>query len=176
MANDHAATPDHSDMTPITAARSALALSIALTLSAVGVGVASAADYNEYDGVINQTSRHRCNALSPNIVDNTYSGAISTMQWLRNGQRGAVDVSISASLSIWGYDNIMTVVWTNLNTHRSGTLRGIQHTTAATGGSMYDFRDVRTGAGRVRIELRPVNRGPLLTLPAPSCSDVFVVK
>lgn len=59
---------------------------------------------------------------------------------------------------------------------RSGTLRGIQHTTAATGGSMYDFRDVRTGAGRVRIELRPVNRGPLLTLPAPSCSDVFVVK
>lgn len=163
-------------MTRITAVRSALVLFVALVLSAVGVGVASAADYSEYDGVINQTLRNRCAALSPNIVDNTYSGTIGTMQWLRNGQRGAVDISVTASFSIWGYDNLMTVVWTNLNTHRSGTLRGVQRTTAATGGSMHDFRDVRTGAGRVRIELRPVNRGPVLTLPASTCSDVFVVK
>ena len=153
-------------MRPITVARSALVLFVALVVTSVGIGVASAATYVESDGVINQMSRNRCNALSPNIIDNTYSGGISTSQWLRNGQRGAVDISVTASFSIW----------TNLNTHRSGTLRAVQRTTGASGGSIHDFRDVHTGAGRVRIELRPVNRGPLLTLPAPSCSDVFIVK
>ena len=163
-------------MRPITVARFALVLFVALVVTSVGIGVASAATYDESDGVINQMSRNRCNALSPNIIDNTYSGGISTSQWLRNGQRGAVDISVTASFSIWGYDNLMTVVWTNLNTHRSGTLRAVQRTTGASGGSIHDFRDVHTVAGRVRIELRPVNRGPLLTLPAPSCSDVFIVK
>ena len=82
----------------------------------------------------------------------------------------------SASQSIWGYDNMATVRWTNLNTRRSGTLRATLRANGATGGATKYFFNVYTGSGKVRIELQPTNRGALLTLGASTCSDVFTVR
>ena len=154
---------------------SVLAVLFTVTVSALGVGAATAKTYSmPSPRTLWQYSTNRCNALSPNIVDNTYSGGISTTQNLRN--RGVIDISVTASQSFWGYNNRVALRWDNLNTHRSGVLRTSMRTTGASGGSIHDFRRVRTGAGKVRIALAPVNQGAFLTLSGGNCSDVFIVR
>lgn len=157
--------------------RASIAAALAAGAAAgLGAGTAAATPYySDTGGVVWQISNDRCNAISPDIVDNTYSGGISTRQNLRYG-RGIIDISVTAGQSIWGYDNRMALRWDNLTTRRTGVLRATQRTTGATGGSIHDFRNVRTGSGKVRITLTPTNQGALLTLPGGTCSDVFVVK
>lgn len=162
-------------MTRLTLIRSSLVLLTVLISALVGTGTANASDYTGYPDGNSQISRNRCQGLSPNIVDNPYSGSISLWQFYRNG-RGRADIGISASQSIWGYDNVATVRWNNLSTRRSGTLRATLRANGATGGATKYFFNVYTGSGKVRIDLQPTNRGAFLTLGASNCSDVFTVR
>lgn len=112
--------------------------------------------------------------LSPNIVDNPYSGSISLWQFYRNG-RGRADIGISASRASGD-----TTTWPPFGgtTQHPPLGHAARHPAGKRSdwGSHRYFFNVYTGSGKVRIDLQPTNRGAFLTLGASNCSDVFTVR
>jgi hypothetical protein len=119
----------------------------------------------------------QCVGLSPNIVDLPYDGAF-LVQTDTNapGQIAYLNVGGIGSpiRSIFGYVTEATVSWQNLDTGAAGAVtRFYRQGIAAENGTQ--FGRIDTGAGRVRITVSGVNRGALMSLPAPACTGEVTI-
>ncbi|MFC9894247.1 hypothetical protein ACFVMC_11190 [Nocardia sp. NPDC127579] len=119
----------------------------------------------------------QCLGLSPNIVDLPYDGgflvqtdtnAPGRIAYLNVGGIG------SPIRSVFGYVTEATVSWQNLDTGAAGAVTRSYRQGIATENGM-QFSGLDTGAGRVRVTVSGVNRGPLLSLPAPACTGEVTI-
>ena len=145
----------------------------ALTVAGVAVaGAATLAAAPSADAarLPEQRVGQSCQGLSPNLSDLLYSGELRVEQDTANP--GTATVRWGA-MSIWGYRSDGTLSWKNLSTGTSGSVRAVNQAGPDNNGF---WADLKTGAGKVRFTTRAVNRGPFLTLDAPTCSGVATIR
>ena len=110
----------------------------------------------------------QCWALSPNLVDIPYSGAMKVSQ----ERSGVIDVHYG-NPSLWGYQTAGTIAWLNLRTGRSGEVSFWSDRGPSSGGV---WKSIRTGAGTVLLTSSGESYGAFLTLKAPVCSGRVQVR
>ncbi|GAC69588.1 hypothetical protein [Gordonia soli] len=109
-----------------------------------------------------------CIGLSPNIIDFPDRGGLTiTADGL--GLAGVV----WGNVSIWGYHTDGTVRWKNLRTGAAGEV--VARFERGGGGGGF-ATSIHTGSGPVRFTTTAVNRGALLTLPAPTCTGTATIR
>lgn len=141
---------------------------VALAAGAVVAGTAAGAGAAGADIETSEYVAQNCIGLSPNIIDNPYYGGVTVYP----DGNGRISVTWG-NPSIWGYRTDGTLTWKNLRTGRSGQSNAhFTHDAEGAGSSA----EIATGPGPVRITTRAMNRGPFLTLAAPTCTGVAHVR
>ncbi|MFT4200999.1 hypothetical protein [Gordonia sp. (in: high G+C Gram-positive bacteria)] len=142
---------------------------VAATTAGAALAVAAPAHAEQ----IRHESIATCNSISPNVVDNPYTGRITTTQWLPN-QRGRITVFISQSVSFFGYQTRPTLAWRNLSTGQRGQESTLAHSGLDGGGAT--FNDLRTGPGRVEIQNFTDSSNFAWTVRTNVCSTIVGVR
>lgn len=151
-------------------AKPLLALATAVTATALGTTVSLAPP--AHAGEIRHVAKGVCLSISPHVVDNPYSGRITTTQWLPT-EHGRLTVHVAQTASVFGYRTRPRLAWHNLT---SGA-RGHIGTTAYSnhwgeGASVSNFW---TGPGQVRLTMLTTSNNRLVTVRSTVCSTTVRV-